>query len=143
MSMRTTVQTPTHVHIARQKQELMFRSVQKNWELWMRAVTVTAAAVAILVSALAMSPEIDHHVPLTQPAITFVAGTGTVDTPSVQLVPDTNCHGGLSCVLAIMPSDSLALTRFESAQEFSRLTHYDPSHTGYLPFQPPRILSQV
>ncbi len=121
----------------------MFRSVQKNWGLWMRAVTVTAAAVTILVSALAMSPEIDQYLPLTQPAITFVADTGTVDAPSVQFVPDTNCHGGHSCVLAIMPSDGLALTRCESAQEFPRLTHYDPSRTGYLPFQPPRILSQV
>ncbi len=121
----------------------MFRSVQKNWELWMRAVTVTAAVVAILVSALAMSPEIDHHVPLTQPAITFVADTGTVDTPSVQLVPDTNCHGGLSCVLAIMPSDGLALTLFKSVQEFPRLMRDNPSRAGYLPFQPPRNLSQV
>jgi len=121
----------------------MFRSVQKNWGVWMRAVTVTAAVVAIIVSALAMSPEIDHHVSLTQPSITFFADTGTVDTTSTQPVPDTNCHGGLGCVLAIMPSDGLALTRCKSAQEFPRLTHYDPSRTGYLPFQPPRILSQV
>ncbi len=109
----------------------------------MRAVTVTAAVLTILVSALAMSPEIDHHVPLAQPAITFVADTHSVDTPAVQLVPDTNCHGGLSCVLAILPSDGLALTLYENAQKFPRLTRYDPSRAGYLPFQPPRFLSQV
>ncbi len=121
----------------------MFRSVQKNWGLWIRAVTVTAAVLTILVSVLAMPTEIGHQVPLTQPAITLAADTHAVDTPAVQFVPDTNCHGGLSCVLAIMPNDGLALTRFESAQEFPRLARYNPSRAGYLPFQPPRILSQV
>ncbi len=117
--------------------------MQKNWGVWMRAVTVTAAIVTILVTALAMSPEIDHHDPSTQPDIALVVGTDAVNIVFVQPVPDTACHGGLSCVLAIMPSDGLAVTRRETAQEFPRLMRDNPSRAGYLPFQPPRNLSQV
>ena len=121
----------------------MFRSVQKNWGVWMRAVTVTAAVMVIVISALAISPEIDHHDPSTQPDIALVVGTDAVNIVFVQSVPDTACHGGLSCVLAIMPSNGLAVTRRESAQEFPRLMRVKPSRAGYLPFQPPRNLSQV
>ncbi|WP_138934993.1 hypothetical protein [Roseovarius arcticus] len=109
----------------------------------MRAVTVTAAVMVIVLSALAISPEIDHHDPSTQPDIALVVGTDAVNAVFVQSVPDTACHGGLSCVLAIMPSDGLALTRRESAQDFPRLMRVKPSRAGYLPFQPPRNLSQV
>ena len=124
----------------------MFGSVQKNWGVWMRAVTVTAAVMVIVISALAISPEIDHHDPSTQPDIALVVDTDAVNivsVQSVQSVPDTACHGGLSCVLAVMPSDSSAMTRFKSVQEFPRLMRVNPSRAGHLPFQPPRNLSQV
>jgi len=121
----------------------MFRSLQKNWVIWMRLVTVTAAVMAILVSALAISPDVDHDVLPTQSTIVSLLDAGVADDGFAQPVADTNCHVGHSCSVAIMPGSELALTRFDSAPELPREPGHQPSGAGYVPFHPPRFLSQV
>jgi len=117
--------------------------MQKNWVIWMRVVTITAAVMAILVSALGMSQEIDHHVLPTQSAIVSSLDAGVADDGLAQAAADTNCHVGHSCSVAIMPGNELALTRFDSAPELPREPGHQPSGAGNLPFHPPRFLSQV
>jgi len=114
----------------------------KNWAVWLRAVTVTAAVMAILVSALAISPEVDHHAPPTQSTVASGADTGVIGDGPTQPAPTTNCHSGNSCILAIMPGYELVLARFDGAPELLRVTGYRPSGAANLPFHPPRILSQ-
>lgn len=121
----------------------MFRSMQKNWVIWIRAVAGAAAGLAILVSALAMSQEIDHRVLPTQPAVASAADVGLADGSHADPAADADCHVGHSSMLAIMPSNDMALTCLDSAPELPRATRYLPSVAGYLPFHPPRILSQV
>lgn len=123
----------------------MFRSMQGIWVVWTRAVTVSVAVLAILVSAFVISPEIDHSVLPTQAAVASAAAVGAIVDRAARPAPNTNCHIGHSVILAIMPSNELALARFgfDSAPEFPRVTGYQPSGTEYLPFHPPRFLSQV
>ena len=108
----------------------------------MRAVTFTAAVMAILVSALAMSPEIDHHVLPTQLAIASVADAGVVDSNLAQSEPAITCHIGHSCAGAIMLPNETAFVHFDGAREFPRAVGYQPSGAAYLLFHPPRDLSQ-
>jgi hypothetical protein len=115
----------------------------KNWVIWMRVVTLSAAALAILVSALAMSPEIARHVLAKQPVVASAAEVSVVNVSVLNPLTDTKCHGGFGCTVAIIPNTEFALTRFGSAPNFSRLAGYKPSRVGYLPYYPPRFPSQA
>ena len=117
--------------------------MQRNWAIWMRAVTVAAAVTAILASALAMPPEIDHRNLTAQPAVASTAGGGVIVDRAAQPGPDRNCHSGHSCILVNLPTNDLALTRFDSAPEISRETGFLSSAAENMLFHPPRILSQV
>jgi hypothetical protein len=114
----------------------------KNWAVWLRAMTVTAAVMAILVSALAISPEVDHHALPTQSTVASAAEPGVIDDGSTQAAPATNCHSENSCIFAIIPRYPMGLTRFDAAPELLRVTGYRPSGAAYLLFHPPRVLSQ-
>ena len=121
----------------------MFRSMQRNWVIWMRTVTVTAAILAILFSALAHSSELDHRVLPTQGDVTSDTVLGLGDDGHAVSTAETGCHAGHSCMFVILPSNNLALTRFHFALQLFHLASYLPSQAGNLPFQPPRTLSQV
>ena len=54
----------------------MISSMQKNWVVFIRAGTVAAIVMAILFSALAMSPNIDHRDLPAQPSFALVAAAG-------------------------------------------------------------------
>ncbi len=108
----------------------------------MRVVTVTAAVIAILVSALAVSPEIDHHVLPSQLAVASVADAGVVDSNLAQSEPAINCHIGHSCTAAIMLPNETAFAHFYGAREFPRIEGYQSSGAVYPLFHPPRDLSQ-
>ena len=109
----------------------------------MRAVTIAVAILAILVSALAMSPDINQRVLFSHPAVASMSDTDVADHGSTLPAPDTKCHVGHSCTLVIMPSSEILLASFDSAPDFSPVTGYHSSISGYLPFHPPRILSQI
>jgi hypothetical protein len=98
---------------------------------------------AILVSALVVSPEIEHHVLSKQPVVALAADAGVVDVSLVQRATDTKCHDGFNCTVAIIPNTEFALTGFGSASKFFRIAGYKPSWDGYLPYYPPRIPSLV
>ena len=117
--------------------------MQRNWVIWMRAVTVTAAIMAILVSALPMSPEIDDHFLPAHPAATSGADVGAINDGVARPASHTICHIGHGCMLVILPANDLALMRFDSAPGLSRVTGYLPSVAGDIPFHTPRILLQV
>lgn len=117
--------------------------MQRNRIVWLRAVTVSAAVMAILLSALAMSPEFDHRVLPTQSAIASVADVGVADDGLARPAADAKWHIGHACLLAIMPGNELALTRFDSTPELPRVTGYKLSGARYPPFHPPRFLSQA
>ncbi len=121
----------------------MFRSMQKNWIAWMRVATVTAAVVAILVSAFVMSPEIDHRLLDEQPAVASAANVSAIDGGAALSVQDINCHIGHSCTLVILPTNDLALLRLDTAPELFRVKGHPPSVVGDMPFHPPRVLSLV
>ena len=121
----------------------MFRSMQKKLVVRMRAVTISAAIMAIFVSAFAMSPEINHRALSAQPAIASVTDTGVIDDGPGHVASESNCHLGHSCILVIMPGDEMALTRFEGAAELPQTTLYKSSRVEVMPFPPPRILSLV
>lgn len=117
--------------------------MQRNWAIWMRAVTVAAAVTAILASALAVSPKINHRDLTAQPAVASAAGGGVIVDRAAQPGSDRNCHSGHSCILVNLPTNDLALTRFDSAPEISRETDFLPSAAEKMRFHPPRILSHV
>ena len=121
----------------------MFGSMQRKLVVWMRAVTVTGAVLAILVSAFAMTPEIDHRLLLAQTAVSSGADAGVIDDRAVQPAPDTKCHVGHGCILVIMPGNELAFTNMDGAPEFCRATGYSPYAAGDMLFHPPRNLSQA
>lgn len=121
----------------------MVRSLQRKLVVWMRAVTVTGAVLAILVSAFAMTPEIDHRLQLAQTAVSSGTDSDANDNHDVQPAPDTKCHVGHGCITVIMPGNQLAFTNTDGAPEFFRATDYPPFLAGDMPFHPPRILSQV
>lgn len=129
--------------IVREKKERMFRSMQKNWVAWMRVATVTAAIMAILVSAFAMSPEIDRRFLNAEPAVASAANVSAIDGGAAQSTQDRNCHIGHSCTLVILPTNDLALLRLDTAPELSRGKGHLPSVVGDMPFHPPRVLSLV
>ena len=81
----------------------MFISMQTRWVVWMNAVMVIAAVLVIFVSALAMSPEINHRVLPAQHTVESIADTDVADDGTTQPAPDTKCHIGLGCILVIMP----------------------------------------
>jgi len=111
----------------------------------MRAVTVAAAVMAILVSALAMSPGIDHRLLPAQAGVASPVNSGVVVVNGpAQSTPDASCHFGHSCTFLILPSNNLAsMTRFDGAPEPLYTKQYQPSRAGDMPFHPPRLLSQV
>ena len=109
----------------------------------MRTVTITVAVLAVVASAISMSPETDRRVLPAQPAVASVADVSMVDSGAAQPAPVARCHIGHDCMLVILPYDDLAVTRLASTPELARLTDFQHSGTGYLPFHPPRILSQV
>jgi hypothetical protein len=121
----------------------MFRSVQRNWVIWMRTVTVTAAILAIVFSALSLSSELDHRFLPTQDSITLDTELSIANDGHAASEAETSCHAGYSCLFVILPSNDLALTRLHSALPLFHLASYLPSQAGNLPFQPPRTLSQV
>lgn len=130
-------------HSVLAKWEFMFRSMQNNWFIWMRVVTVTVAAMAILVSALAISSAVDHHVLTNQPSVASAVDVSVADDGAANPEADANCHIGYGCILAIMPGEVPALTGFERAPERPRVTGYQPSAAENLPFHPPRFFSRV
>ena len=121
----------------------MFRSMQRNWVIWMRTVTVTAAILAILFSALAHSSELDHRVLPTQGDVTSGTDLSLADDGHADSSSGTGCHAEHSCMPVIIPSNDLALMRVHSALQLFHLAGNLPSQAGYPPFQPPRTLSQV
>lgn len=114
----------------------------KNQAVWMRVVTVTSAVIAILVSALAMSPEIDRRVLPSQLAVASVAGAAVVDSNLAQSEPAINCHIGHSCSVTIMLPNVSAFAHFYGAREFPRIEGYQSSGAVFPLFHPPRDLSQ-
>jgi len=119
----------------------MIRKMQKSWSGWMRVMTVTAAVLAIFVSAFALSPESDLRVLPAHSAAIFAAGANSHG--AAQPASDTDCHIGYSCTLVIFPGTDLSLTRFRNAPVALAVVNHPPSVAADLPFHPPRILSQV
>lgn len=109
----------------------------------MRAVTVIVAVLAIFVSALAMSPDINHRVLFAHPAVASMADTDAADDGTTQHAPESKCHVGLGCILVVMPGIEMALASFGCAPELPHVASLHPSGAGYPPFHPPRILSQI
>jgi hypothetical protein len=109
----------------------------------MRTVTVTAAVMAILVSAFSISLDIDHRLPSTRLGVISVADIGAINDLATQPAPDTKCLTGDNCRLMFLPTKCLALIRFDSESAFSHLAGYLPFLAPDVPFHPPRILSQV
>tara|TARA_R110000787_G_scaffold56629_1_gene129982 strand:+ start:78 stop:407 length:330 start_codon:yes stop_codon:yes gene_type:complete len=109
----------------------------------MRTVTVTAAILAILFSALAHSSELDHRVLPVQVSITSDTVLGLGDDGHASSEAETNCHAGYSCLFVIIPSENSALTRFHSELQLFHLAVFLPSEARNPPFEPPRILSLV
>ena len=117
--------------------------MKQNLGIRMRAATIAAAVMAILFSALTTLPEIDHQLLPTQSVVASVAESGAVDVGPAQPAPVSKCHVGHSCLLVIIPSNEIAIAHFDGVPEFARVTGYAPSGASYLPFHPPRLLSQV
>jgi len=109
----------------------------------MQAVIVTAAVLSILVSAFAKLPEFDHRAQTAQLEVISVVNEGVADDDAGLRGSVRKCDIGHGCIFVILPSNELAVTGFDGAPEFPRLTGHQPSKAGYLPFHPPRILSQV
>lgn len=121
----------------------MFNAMRRIWGVRMRAVIAAAAIMALLVSAFAVPPEIDHEAMQSRAAAVSVANVGSDDGGRIQLASSVECHAGLSCIPAIMPSDGQGLSHADTAPHPSHNTEYRTLGVLYRPFQPPRILSQV
>lgn len=117
--------------------------MQSNWTVWLRTLTFTSAVLAILVSALAMSPEFDRSILETQLAVALVADTGLAGDSPAQSAPNTKCHIGHSCIFVNIPGSDLALARLDGEPKLLRVARFKTSGAGYLLFHPPRFLSQV
>jgi len=109
----------------------------------MRAAAVFAAGLAIVVTALTMSQEIEHRVLPAQAAVALAVDVGLSDGSHADPAADADCHVGHSSMLATLPSKHSAFKRLDDAPELLRATAYLPSVAGDQPFHPPRILSQV
>jgi len=121
----------------------MFNAMRRIWGVRMRAVIAAAAIMALLVSAFAVPPEIDHEAMQSRAAAVSVANVGSDDGGRIQLASSVECHAGLSCIPAIMLSDGQGLSHADTAPHPSHNTEYRTLGVLYRPFQPPRILSQV
>ncbi|MAQ45019.1 MAG: hypothetical protein CL812_04040 [Confluentimicrobium sp.] len=121
----------------------MFNAMRRIWGVRMRAVIAAAAILALLVSAFAVPPEIDHEAMQSRAAAVSVANVGSDDGGRIQLASSVECHAGLSCIPAIMPSDGQGLAHADTAPHPSHNIEYHTLGVLYRPFQPPRILSQV
>ncbi len=121
----------------------MSKLLKSNLAVWMSAATVATVVAAIIVSALAMSPSVDHHVLSTHPAVVSAVGAGVANDGIAQPAADTNCHVGHVCVVAILPGNETAGARFDEPQIFPNLAGYHPSGAAYLLFHPPRFPSQA
>lgn len=109
----------------------------------MRAVTVTVAILAILVSTLVMSPRSDDRNHPTQVAVASLADGVSADSELVGPASYRGCHVAQCCMLVILPGNTLDFARFGSVAQAPRLTESLPSEAGHPPFHPPRVLSQV
>lgn len=121
----------------------MFKVVQKKRSIWLRAVAVTAAILAIIVSAIVVSPGFNYSDLPTQPNVVSTVDAIAADDGLINVEPDADCHKGYGCTVAIVPGRQIALARFDRASEFFRVPDYQPSGLGYLLFHPPRTLSLV
>ncbi|GEM_PF-2418151 len=121
----------------------MINAMRRIWGVRMRAVTAAVVVLALLVSAFAAPPEIDHEVPHTQAATISITNVGSDDGGRVQIASSVECCAGLSCIPAIMPGDGQGLAHADTAPHPSHNFEYHTLGVLYRPFQPPRILSQV
>lgn len=121
----------------------MFRTVQKKWNAWVRMVTITSASLAILFSAFAVSPEIDHRFLPSQYSVASAVDVNAANGGTTKSAQDTNCHTGHSCTLVILPADDIALLDIDAVPELARVATGHRSVAKDVPFHPPRILSQV
>lgn len=113
------------------------------WTVRLHVVTVTAAILAFLFSALAVDSEIDHRILSAQSTNELVIYAGVVGDALEQTAPDANCHVGHSCFSVIVPISNVATERFGSSPESPTDPSFKPYEVRYLLFHPPRRLSQV
>jgi hypothetical protein len=113
------------------------------WTVRLHVVTVTAATLAFLLSALAVDSDIDYRILSAQSANELVIHAKVIGDALEQMTPDANCHVGHSCFSVIVPVSNVALERFGSSPESPTNAHFKPYEVRYLLFHPPRRLSQV
>lgn len=121
----------------------MLGSKLTNWKVRLHVVIVTAAIMALLLSALTVDSEIDHRNLSAQSVNESVTGAGIVGADSRQTVSETDCHFGHSCLGVIAPSSGPVLLGVVEASVRPTEPHFNPSGAAFLLYQPPRTLSQV
>ena len=121
----------------------MSGSLRWNWIVWISAVTACAAVLAILASAVALSPETDRRDLPEQMSVASVADPGVAADGPTALAPDTGCKVDHGCAQATMASIELALTGHDSGQDLSGVAGLLSSQAALRPFHPPRFVSQV
>lgn len=109
----------------------------------MRVMTLAVAIFAFVISDLPMSPDIGSHAPISQSIAASAGDAGVADDAAAQPAPNTKCHVGHGCLLAIVPSIDLSFTHPVDAAERPIAALRKTSGAGYLHFHPPRILSRV
>ena len=113
------------------------------WTARLHVVTVTAAILAFLFSALAIDSTIDHRILAAQSANELVMDAMVDGNALEQTAPDANCHVGHSCVNVIVPISNVASECFGSSPESPTDPHFKLHEVRYLLFHPPRRLSRV
>lgn len=121
----------------------MLRLMPTKWNVRLHVVTIAAAILAFLFSALTVALDIDHRILSAQSANEFVIDVWVVGDAVEQTAPDVNCHVGHSCFSVIVPISNVALERFVSSSESPTDPHFKPYKVRYPLFHPPRRLSQV
>lgn len=121
----------------------MLRSKLTKWSVRFHVVTVTAAILAFIFSALAVDSEIDHRILSAQSANELVIDTWVAGAAVEQAAPDVNCQVGHSCFSVIAPISNVASERFGNSPESLTDPHFNPYEVRYLLFHPPRRLSRV
>jgi hypothetical protein len=121
----------------------MLGSKPTSWTVRLHVVTVIAAILAFLFSALTVGTEIDHRILAAQSANELVIDAGIVGDALEQTAPDANCNVGHSCFSVIVPISNVASERFVISPENPTDPHFKPYEVRYLLFHPPRRLSQV
>ncbi|WP_300513382.1 hypothetical protein [Aliiroseovarius sp.] len=111
-----------------------------NLAVWLRAVIFTVVALAIVTPAFAMSAEDGRCALPSQSEIVSAALPGVTDDLPAQLVSDTKCQIGHSCIYVIMPRSDVAQVHLDNATGLPGSARLKPSEAGYLLFQPPRFL---